>query len=408
MFTRQEKIILGLCAAINFTHIVDFMIMMPLGPQLMRIFSITPHQFGLLVSVYTFAAAVSGLLVSFYIDRFDRKKALLATYIGFALGTIACAISKDYHFLLFSRILTGAFGGVLGSMVLSVTSDAISVERRGTAMGIVMGSFSIASVFGLPIGLYIANHYDWHAPFMFLGVLALVLALVISWVMPAMRGHLRGRHAEASSAASHEVADGPLFAMKHMLQSKPQLIALTFSFCLVFGQFSIIPFLSPSFVANGGLTEAQLPLIYLFGGLASMIFAPLCGRLADIYGRKKIFYVGAIFSMPVMIAITTINVMPTILLVVISTLFFIAMTSRMIPAMALMSSAASPRYRGSFMSVNSSVHNLSAALASYVSGNIIVKSASGQLINYPIIGWVGVIFTCLSLFFIYQFKPVEY
>jgi predicted MFS family arabinose efflux permease len=165
---KKEKILLFILASIQFTSIMDFMIMMPLGPQLMRIFQINPQEFGFLVSAYTFAAGFSSFIGVFWIDNFDRKKALMNMYLGFLLGTLACALSPTYTILVLSRILTGLFGGLLMALVFSIIGDVIEEKRRGTAMGYVSTSFSLASVLGVPFGLFIASFWNWHAPFFFL------------------------------------------------------------------------------------------------------------------------------------------------------------------------------------------------------------------------------------------------
>ena len=240
-FSRSEKILLALMASINFSHIVDFVIMMPLGPILMKTFSIDPKQFGFLVSAYTFAAGISGFLSAFFIDRFDRKSCLTFFYTGFGIGTVACGLAPTYELLIAARFATGLFGGVLGSLVLSIVSDTISYERRGSAMGIVMGSFSLASVVGVPLGLKLATMYDWHVPFLSLGGLSLVLLSVVGFILPSMKGHLGNRKSST-----------PVETLKTIFNSRPQLLALAFMFSLVLGQFTIITYLSQSFVANAG------------------------------------------------------------------------------------------------------------------------------------------------------------
>jgi len=388
-FTKKELILLALMAAVNFNHIVDFVIMMPLGPQLMRIFQITPHQFGLMVSAYTFSAGASGFLASFFIDRFDRKSCLLFFYLGFALGTLACSMAPSYLTLLCARSLTGAFGGVLASLVLSIVSDAIAYERRGSAMGIVMGAFSLASVVGVPFGLFLANGIGWHAPFVFLGIIAIINLLgVWAWV-PSMKEHMN----------KGIIRHTPIQSLKHILKTQKQVVALTFMFCLVLGQFSIIPFLSQSFVANAGLLENQLPLLYLFGGICSMFTSPLIGRLSDRYGKKLVFQTSILLSLIPIILITNLGTHPLWVLIMISSSFFIVMGGRMVPAMAMISATATPEYRGSFMSISSSVQQLSAALASYLAGVIVVKGDAGQLLHFNVAGYFAVVFSIFAFLF---------
>ncbi len=385
--SRNEKILLALMAGINFNHIVDFMIMMPLGPMFRRLFGLEANQFGLLVSSYSFSAGISGVVASFFIDRFDRKHALLFFFGGFIVSTVACALAPGYFFLLAARSLAGAFGGVLSSLVLSVVSDAIPYERRGTAMGVVMGSFSVASVLGVPFSLELANRISWHAPFVFLGLLSTVVWLFIFSFMPPMRGHFRARE------AMHSKFD----TIAHVARSPSQLWALFFMFCLVMGQFTVIPYLSQSYVANSGLPEAKLSYIYLFGGLCSMASAPLVGWLADKTSKHTVFAFAVVLACIPIVLITNLGMQPIWLLILISCTFFITMTGRMVPAMAMVSSTATPEYRGSFMSYSSAVQNFSAGLASYV-GGLIVTFESGRFVNYEKVGYIAVCFSFIALF----------
>lgn len=397
-FSHDEKILIFILGLINFSHIVDFMIMMPLGPQLMRIFNITPHEFGLLVSSYTFTAAISSLLSSLFIDRFDRKSALLFFYMGFAAATIACALSKNYSFLLFSRSLCGMFGGVLSSLVLSIISDRINPERRATAMGLLMTSFSIASVLGIPLSLTLANQYDWHSPFMFLGVVSAFVSVIVALKIPSMKNHLKG------PGQTHD----PFATIKHLFKHPSQFNAFVFIFAVVFGQFSMISFMSPSFVANANLPEGQLPLIYLFGGLISMIGSPLFGRLADRYGKIEIYQISATASLIPIFIITNLGPSPLWLILAVAGSFFFVMGGRMVPASAIMSSAVTPRYRASFMSLSSSVQQLGSSLASYMAGLMVQKSADGQLLHYDRVGYVTMALTALSLFLVTRVKAEEH
>lgn len=385
-FSREEKILLALMAGLQFTHIVDFIILMPLGAQLMRLFNITPSQFGLLVSAYTFAAAISSLIGVVFLDRFDRKKALIFLGIGFVFGTLACGWAPGYRWLLVARAVAGFFGGMLGSCVLSIVSDAIPFERRGSAMGVVMGSFSVASVVGVPFALYLANTFSWHMPFLFLGGLSAVVLVVIFFFMPSMVGHLeKKRH--------------PWWEPFHrVFNSVRQQQALTFMFFLVLGQFSIIPLISPSLVANAGLREDQLPLIYIFGGVASFFTSPIIGRLSDAYGKVFVFRVAGFVSLVPIVWVTNLGASSLTWILSGVVLFFMTMTGRVVPAMALVSEATDPQHRGSFMSFIGSIQQVSSGLASLLAGAIVAKGSQGQLLNYPGVGAAAIIFSLLALY----------
>lgn len=396
LFTGSEKRLLAALAFIQFSHIVDFMILMPLGPQLMRMFQITPGQFGLLVSSYTFAAGATGLAAAFFIDRFDRKTGLMFFYTGFTLGTLACSIAPSYEALLLARTLTGAFGGVLTSLVLAIVADAIGAERRATAMGLIMTAFSMASVFGVPFSLYLANAFGWHAPFQFLGLLALGLLAMIWFAVPRLKSHLQDR----VRTNWHE-------PVTSILRNRNQGMALTFQLLLIFGQFSIIPFLSPSLVANAGLSEAQLPLIYLVGGMVSIVGGPFVGRMADLHGKKKVFLIGALASLAPIYLITHLGPTPVPVILSLVALFFFCMNGRVVPATALVTSTVSPQRRGTFMSIVSSVQQFSAAGASWMAGLMIVRGDDGTLQNYGRVGWVAIAFSLLAILINRLIVPVE-
>ena len=386
-FSRSERSLLTLLAFIQFSHIVDFMIIMPLGPQLMRIFKIDPHQFGLLVSIYTFFAGLSGFLGAMVIDRFDRKRALQVFYVGFSLGTIACALSPSYPILLTARAVTGIFGGVLSSLVLAIVGDVISFERRGAAMGVVMTAFSFASVLGVPLGLYLSNTFSWHTPFLFLGILSLAVSILVALFLPRIRGHLKENQKSAHF----------LEPFKRVLANRDQLLGLVLMACVIMGQFSVIPFISPSLVANAGFLESQLTYIYLVGGAVSIISGPLVGKAVDRYGAHKIFALFIILSIFPLCAITNLGKAPLAISLFIAACFFICVGGRMIPAQTLITSTAMPQERGGFMSISNAIQQTSAAIASYVGGTIVAKGPNGEFLHYHWVGYLAVVFSLLAL-----------
>ena len=374
-------------AAIQFTHIMDFMIMMPLGPQLMRLFQIGTTEFGLLVSAYTFSAGISGFLGSFFMDRFDRKQILVFLYLGFVLGTLACALAPSYPVLLVARILTGAFGGVLAAVINAVIGDAIPMNRRGTAMGFVTSAFSAASVLGVPFGLYLASHFSWHAPFLLLVALGLPVTLMIAKAVPPMANHLQ--------------AGKPPFQPVQMLTAAfampAQRYALLLTVLMMFGQFAIIPFLSPSMVANVGFSEAQLTWIYLLGGATTLITGPLIGRLADKLGKLRVLIVFLLLSVLPQLLITNLGPTPLALALLLTTSFFVVSGGRMIPAMALITGTVEARGRGSFMGIQSSIQQIAAGVASLVAARIVTQGPGGHLLHYEIVGYLSVVSSLLCI-----------
>ena len=390
----KEKVLLIILASALFSHIMDFMIMMPLGPQLMRLFDITPQQFSFLVSSYTFAAGASGILMAFIIDRFDRKPAITFIYIGFALGTFACAFAPSYHVLLITRSIAGAFGGVLGALILSIVSDAIPFERRAAGIGFVMASFSVASVFGVPFGLYLATLFSWHAPFLFLGGFSFIITGFIIAYIPNMRAHLEGENS----------MQNPIQIMKKVLGKRNPLIGLLFTSILMLGHFTVIPFIAPYMVGNVGFTEHELTYIYLVGGGLTIFSSPMVGRLADRIGKLKTFTIfGILVLIPVFI-ITHLTPIPLWQALIVTGVFFILSNGRMVPSTTMVTSVIKPENRGSFMSLRSSVQQISSGLAALLAGAMITETPSTAtegakaLIGYENVGYVAICFSIIAIF----------
>jgi len=394
---NKEKALLFTLAVIQFSHITDFMILMPLGPQLMEAFNIKPSQFALLVSTYTISAGVSGFIGAFFIDRFDRRKALIIMASGFALGTLLCSFSPTYEILLATRSFTGIFGGVLGALILAIIGDAIPNKRRASAMGMVMASFSAASVFGVPAGLFLASLSDWHLPFLILGILASLTILPILKFVPEMVGHI------------DKCADNPtpLEIIRKVTSNNNQMKALLFGVVIMFSHFTIVPFISPFMVSNVGFTEQQITYIYLIGGGLTIFTAPLIGRLADRFGRAKVFsfiVIGA--SIPTYF-MTTVGETPVALMLVVTSLFFIFGSGRMIPSTAMITSSVMPQNRGSFMSFNSAARQMTNGLAAYLAGLIIAEGENGELIHYDWVGYFAIGMGLLSILLSRNLKAVD-
>ncbi|RRA99251.1 MFS transporter [Larkinella rosea] len=395
--SRQEKLLLFILACINFTHIVDFIIMMPMGPQLMRYFQLNPQEFSFIVSAYSLSAGISGFLAAFFVDRFDRKKVVLTAYIGFVLGTIACGLAPTFGWLIVARTTAGLFGGVLGAQVFSIVADVVPYERRATAMSIITTAFSVASVAGVPMGLYLATEISWHAPFLAIGGLGIVVTGLIIRFVPRLDGHLLKTGAKYN----------PLEVITSIVKSPGQLRALWLTTTIMLGHFSIIPLLSPFLVANVGLAESQLYLIYFVGGLVTIFTAPLVGRLADKRGKYPVFVVFALLSMIPMFLLTTMNPSGLTYILSVNALFFIFANARFIPTQAMVSSVVLPQNRGGFMSMNSSVQLLAQALATYGAGLLVTKTQGGQLIHYSWVGYLAMAAIFASVFIARNLRPVD-
>lgn len=383
-------------AAMNFTNIMDFMIMMPLGPQLMRIFDINTQQFGLIVSSYTFSAGFSGFCAAFFVDRFDRKKFLQFLYAGFLLGTLACGLAHTYELLMAARIFTGLFGGVLGAVILAIVGDVIPFERRGTAMAFIMAAFSAASVFGVPFGLWIANQFGWNMPFLFLVALALPIQFCIYKFVPNLNAH--------TTAAK----ENNIMQILGNLTSDPnQRKAVTLMIVVMFGHFSIIPFLSPYMVSNVGFTENQLSYIYLFGGILTIVTSPYIGKLSDRIGKRKVFTWFVAFCCIPVLFITGMPRVEIWVALIATSIFFAMSSGRFIPAQAMVTATVQPKNRGSFMSIVSSMQQLSAGIASYIAGIIVVKQPGGEMLHYNWVGYMSVAAALVTLLLVRRIKAAD-
>ncbi|MEK9817107.1 MAG: MFS transporter [Limnobacter sp.] len=396
MTPQREWALLLILAGIQFTHILDFMIMMPLGPQLTAAFSISDAKFGLLVSAYTFAAGASGLLASLYIDRFERRRLLLILYVLFAAATLACGLAPTYETLMSARIAAGLFGGILSAMIQTIVADVVPFARRGKAMGVIMTSFSVSTVMGVPLGLYVAANSDWHTPFFGIAGISFVLAVAGWYVIPTLQGHL---HARGET--------GPLQGIAQVLRDSNHLRAFLFSFCMIFAGFSIIPYITIYMQINAGLTPSDIPVIYLAGGAATLFSAQIIGKLSDRIGKLKMLQIiaGTAILPMALITVTAGLSMPVIL--VITTCFFVFVSGRMIPGMALVSAAGNPKNRGTFMTLNSSMQSAAMGVAALVGGMVISRNAEGLIENFWICSVIAISFNLTALLIAKRLKVYQ-
>ena len=388
--------ILAILASLNFTHILDFMIMMPLGNYLMPHFQISAQFFSLIVASYPVTACISGLISAFYVDRFDRKRVLLFAYTGFLLGTFCCGIAPDENFLMAARILTGFFGGLIGAQVLSIIADTFAYEKRGRAMGTIFMAFSVASVFGVPFSLYLANIFSWHAPFIFIALLGIpIIGLIIKY-LPPMQSHMKELKDEKS------VRPDVRKILGDMLKNRSQVMALMLSGFLMMGHFVIIPFINPYMEFNMGFSKRQTPMIYLVGGLCALVSSSIIGRLADKHGKYKVFSICLVLSLIPIFFITNMPLIPFAAVLSIFGFWFTFSTGRNIPAQAMISTVVNPAQRGQFMSFNSSIQQLFTGLASIIAGMIVTQDSRGRIANYNWVGYLSVTIVFSTLYIGYR------
>ena len=379
MSPANERIFLLTLAGIQFSHILDFMIVMPLGPILMREFSISAHEFGLLVASYSFSAALTGLLAATFVDLFERKRLLLIAFGMFLAATLACGLAPNFWMLMIARGLAGAFGGILGALVQTMIGDAIPFDRRARATGLVSTAFSLSTVAGVPMSLWLANHFSWRAPFVFIAVLSLLFMLLGMRVLPELHQHL--------GAEKRKHLFSAIFAV---LAEANHRRALFFSAMIIFSGFTVIPYITLYAVGNVGISQLDIPLVYLTGGLATLMSARFVGLWADRYGKVKIYrWVALLATIPLVLVTHVVDVTLGIWLFC-SSSFFVLVSGRMIPAMAIITSAAQPALRGTFMSLNGTVQSLAMGLATTLSGFMIVVDSQALVQGYSGVAYVAI------------------
>ncbi len=393
---QRERQVLIVLTLMSFTNIMDFMIMMPLASHLIRDFGISTAQFGLLVSAYAFAAAVSSLLMASIADRFDRKSALLFVYAGLIVGTLGCALAPTYAALLVARTIAGLFGGVQGSIAFSIVGDLVPDERRGRAMGLVMLSFSLSAVVGVPLSIYIASHGGWHIPFYALSVACGVLFFVAMRMVPSMRGHMR-----TGGPISLWQGYAELFRVPNHWWAFATSALLTLSGMLV------IPYIAPTRVANEGMSELQLAYFYLIGGAVTLFTRPLFGSMSDRYPRAVVYYWLVLLSIVPMILVTHTLGVSLPLQLAVSALFFIFVSGRFVPSTALITSATTPQLRGRLMSFNSAVQNLFTGIAAAIGGLMLTRSGDGMMLGYEAVGYLSCLFAMASLWTAFKVRAVS-
>ncbi|HEY4065685.1 MAG TPA: MFS transporter [Burkholderiaceae bacterium] len=376
VFTRYQKLVVGMLAFLQFAVILDFMLMSPLGAVIMPALSIGPKQFGLVVSAYAFSAGASGLLAAGFADRFDRKRLLLFFYAGFVVGTLWCGLAQSFESLLLARIVTGLFGGVIGSVVLAISTDLFPLQMRGRVMGFIQTAFAASQVLGIPASLYLSNHWNWHGPFLAMAAIGLLGGLAVGWKMKPVADHLKLPQERS-----------PWAHMLHTLAEPRHLMAFATVGLLTTGGFMLMPFSSAFAVNNLGIALHDLPTLYLVTGLCTIFVGPLVGKAADAFGKFRVFTLGTALSIVMVLIYTHLGPVSLPVLVLVNAVMFLGIFSRMIPFQALMSSVPSPAQRGAFNAISASIQQLSGGIASVVAGHIVALGAGGRIEHFTVIGY---------------------
>lgn len=376
-FTKYQKFIIAMLAFLQFTIVLDFMVLSPLSAILLTQLNITTAQFGLVVSAYAFSAGISGILAAGFADKFDRKKLLIFFYAGFILGTFFCSIAPTYHLLLIARIVTGIFGGVIGAIVYAIVTDLFLLKQRGRVMGFVQMAFAISQILGIPFGLYLANNFGWHAPFTFIVIVAILAFVPLVMYVKPVDAHLK-----------LQTKQNAFVHLYKTFINKRYLRGFSMSTILALGGFMLMPFGAAFSVNNLGISIDKLPLVYLITGIFSMFIGPLAGKLSDSIGKFKIFAAGSTFAMVFIVIYCNLGLTPLWLVIGINILIFAGITSRMVASQALLTAIPDTKDRGAFMGINSAVLQIAGGIASAVAGIIVSQNGDGTLNNYPILGIV--------------------
>jgi len=397
-FTRYQSLLVALLAFVQFTVILDFTIMSPLGAIIMPALDITAGQFGVAVSAYAFSAAISGILSAGFADRFDRKRLLLFFYVGFTLGTALCAVAPNYHVLLLGRIVTGLFGGVIGSVVLAITTDLFSLQQRGRVMGFVQTAFAASQVLGIPAGLFLSNHWNWNVSFAALIVLSIAAMAAVVLMMKPVNAHLLLK--QESTAFRHLIAT---------ITQTRYTTAFLVTTLLATGGYMLMPFGSAYTVHNLGIEITHLPTIYLVSGLFSIVTGPLVGRASDAFGKFRTFVFGSAMSIIMVLIYTHLGQVSLTTAIAVNVLMFVGIFSRMIPSQAIISAIPDPSQRGSFSAVSASLQQLSGGLGSVLAAAIIAENADGSLRHFDWLGYIVCATATVSLVAMYFVqKPVAH
>lgn len=398
-FSGYQVFVIAILTILQFSIILDFMVLSPLGPMLRPALHISPAQFGMVVAAYAFSAGLSGLLAAGFADKYDRKKLLLFFYTGFIIGTLFCGLAPTYPLLLAARIFTGIFGGVIGAITFAIVTDLFPIEVRGRVMGFLQMAFASSQVLGLPVGLYFAEKWGWHSPFIMIVMVSVLVAVAILFFLKPIDAHLKIKTTRNAFTHLLKTVSNPTY-----------LKTFGATTLLATGGFMMMPFGADFGVNNLKLTLKQLPTLYMITGIASMILGPLIGRLSDAWGKYRAFVVGSMLMIFIVIIYCNLGPTPLWMVVGINIVMFAGISARMISSQALISAVPAQMDRGAFMSLNSSTQQISGGIASYIAGMIVVQAPSGELLHYDTLGYVvagSIIITIAMIWFVNQYVAAK-
>jgi len=411
--TPAQWLMLLLLSMVQFTNVLDFVIMMPLAPQFHETWNLTPKEFGYLVSVYAFAACLSGVISSWFIDRIDRKIALLVLYGIFGLANLLCAWAPSYAMMMVARIVAGISGGILGGVVMAIVGDVIPYSRRGFATGIIMSSFAVASIVGIPFGLYISEQYSWRWTFMVIACASLFMLPFAIWLLPSVRAHISDKPHQAPWRTTWSIVSDPNHLRAFILMA-----------FLIMTTFIIVPYMPSYMVANVGIEKAKIKWIYLFGGLGTLLTMGPIGKLADRYGKLIVFQWLAILAAIPLLAVSYLPKVPLYVALIVTTAMMVFTAGRSVPAMAMCTACTTNERRGGFMSMLGAIQQFAMGVATVIGGLILGVQASAETLavgkevpghilpiepisGFPIVGWIAAILSLITAYLGSRLRAVD-
>ncbi len=390
-FTSYQIIVILILALTQFSVVLDFMVMSPLGDLLIKDLKITPAQFGVVVSSYALSAGVSGFLTASFADKFDRKKLLLFFYGGFIIGTMLCGLSNSYWLLVFARIFTGIFGGVISSISLAIVADLFDLNHRGRVMSFLQMGFGMSQILGIPISLYLAKVWQWQAPFYLIVILASIIFFVAIFVLKPVNAHLKLQRENA---------------FKHLWQTianKEYRIGFIATAFMSLGGYLMMPWGSTYSVNNIGISQSDLPLMFMIVGLATFAIMPVVGVLSDKLNKFAIFTSASVLMVITVLVYTQLPKVSLFMLIVVNMFMMMGIMARMIPSQALAASIPAMKDRGAFMSINSSLQQMAGGVAALIGGWIVKqKTQSSPLENFDYLGYLVVAVILINILLTYR------
>ena len=387
-FSGYQIMVITVLALTQFTVVLDFMVMSPLGDKLMKAMTLTTSQFGVAVFSYAFSAGISGFLTAGFADSFDRKKLLLFFYIGFILGTLFCGLADTYPLLIAARIVTGLFGGVISSISMAIVSDLFKLEQRGRVMGFMQMGFGASQVLGIPISLFIANKWGWQSPFFMIVGLATIVWIAVAFKLQPITKHLEIKN-----------KDNALKHLWHTISQKNYRIGFMATALMSLGGYMIMPWGSVYAINNLKVTENQLPILFMISGVATLLIMPIIGKLSDKIDKLKLFIIASVWMIIVVLIYSNLIPVPFWVVVMLNVFMMMGVMARMVPSISLVSELPELHDRGAFMSINSSLQQLAGGIAAAIGGMIIVqKNNYSPIENYDTLALVVSAFVLVCIY----------